>query len=150
MYGQTEASPRISYLRPEIAEKKIGSIGKGMKGNKIYLINRIGKKINKSFQEGEIVCEGKNVFIGYSENYKDLKKTNDVKYKLKTGDLGFMDQDGFFYITSRVNKIAKIFGNRIDLGILENLMNQKKYEIACLSDNKKIFVFTEKSYNKKI
>ena len=60
-----------------------------------------------------------------------------------------MDQDGFFYITSRVNKIAKIFGNRIDLGILENLMNQKKYEVACLSDNKKIFVFTEKSYNKK-
>ena len=149
MYGQTEASPRISYLRPELAEKKIGSIGKGIKGNKIYLINKTGKKINKSFQEGEIVCEGKNVFIGYSENYKDLKKTNDVKYKLKTGDLGFMDQDGFFYITSRLNKIAKIFGNRIDLGILENLMNQKKYEIACLSDNKKIFVFTEKSYNKK-
>ena len=56
----------------------------------------MGKKINKSFQEGEIVCEGKNVFIGYSENYKDLKKTNDVKYKLKTGDLGYMDQGGFF------------------------------------------------------
>ena len=74
MYGQTEASPRISYLRPELAEKKIGSIGKGIKGNKIYLINKTGKKINKSFQEGEIVCEGKNVFIGYSENYKDLKK----------------------------------------------------------------------------
>ena len=34
MYGQTEASPRISYLKPEFSKKKIGSIGKGIPGNK--------------------------------------------------------------------------------------------------------------------
>ena len=67
MYGQTEASPRISYLKPEFSEKKIGSIGKGMKENKIYIIDNAGKKILEPFKEGEIICEGKNVFMGYSK-----------------------------------------------------------------------------------
>ena len=148
MYGQTEASPRISYLKPEFSEKKIGSIGKGIPGNKIYIIDNTGKKILKPFEEGEIICEGKNVFMGYSKNYSDLKRPNEVNYKLKTGDLGFLDKDGFFYITSRVDKIAKIFGNRVDLGVLESLMSQKGYKIVCMSDNKKIFIFIEKKYNK--
>ena len=149
MYGQTEASPRISYLKPEFSKKKIGSIGKGMPGNKIYIIDGSGAKILKPFVEGEIVCEGKNVFMGYSKNYKDLKKANEENYKLKTGDLGFFDKDGFFYITSRISKIAKIFGYRVDIGALEDLMSQKGYKVACLSDNKKIFIFIEKKYNKK-
>ena len=148
MYGQTEASPRISYLKPEFSEKKIGSIGKGIPGNKIYIIDSSSKKISKPFIEGEIICEGKNVFMGYSKNYNDLKKANEENFKLKTGDLGFFDEDGFFYITSRISKIAKIFGYRVDVDALENLMSQKGYKVACLSNNKKIFIFTEKKYNK--
>ena len=149
MYGQTEASPRISYLKPQFSSKKIGSIGQGTNGNKIYLIDNNGKKIKLSFQEGEIVCEGKNVFMGYSESFKDLKLNNQNNYKLRTGDLGYFDNDGFFYITSRKNKIAKIFGNRVDLGALEDLMRKKDYKVVCLSDDKKIFIFTEKNYDKK-
>ncbi|MDC1463347.1 AMP-binding protein [Alphaproteobacteria bacterium] len=148
MYGQTEASPRISYLKPEFSQKKIGSIGKGIPGSKIYIIDSTSKKILKPFVEGEIICEGKNVFMGYSNNYKDLKKANEENYRLKTGDLGFFDKNGFFFITSRISKIAKIFGNRVDLGALESLMSQKGYKVACLSDNKKVFIFIEKKYNK--
>ena len=148
MYGQTEASPRISYLKPEFSQKKIGSIGKGIPGSKIYIIDSTGKKILKPFVEGEIICEGKNVFMGYSNNYKDLKKANEENYRLKTGDLGFFDKNGFFFITSRISKIAKIFGNRVDLGALESLMSQKGYKVVCLSDNKKVFIFIEKKYNK--
>jgi len=150
MYGQTEASPRISYLEPEFSKKKIGSIGRGIPGNKIYIVNNSGEKILKPNVEGEIICEGKNVFMGYSKNCDDLETPNKENYKLKTGDLGFFDKDGFFYVTSRINKIAKIFGNRIDLGALENLMSLKGYKTACLSNNNKIFIFIEKKYNKKI
>ena len=149
MYGQTEASPRISYLKPEFSKKKLGSIGQGMPGNKIYIIDDDGEKISKPFKEGEIVCEGKNVFMGYSKNFKDLINDNEKNYKLNTGDLGYFDSDGFFYITSRKSKIAKIFGNRVDIGALENLMKQRGYKIACLSNDKKIFIFIEKNYNKK-
>tara|TARA_B110000008_G_C16921446_1_gene544933 strand:- start:47 stop:1468 length:1422 start_codon:yes stop_codon:yes gene_type:complete len=148
MYGQTEASPRISYLKPKFSEKKIGSIGKGIPGTKIYIIDNSGKKVLKPLVEGEIICEGKNVFMGYSKNCDDLEKPNKKNYKLRTGDLGFFDKDGFFYVTSRINKIAKIFGNRVDLGALENFMSQKGYKVACLSNNNKIFIFIEKKYNK--
>lgn len=148
MYGQTEASPRISYLKPEFSEKKIGSIGKGLSGNKIYIIDNNGKKILKPYVEGEIINEGKNVFMGYSKNCNDLNKLNEKNYKLKTGDLGFFDKDGFFFITSRISRIAKIFGNRVDLGDLESLMSQKNYKVVCLSDSNKISIFIEKSYNK--
>lgn len=149
MYGQTEASPRISYLKPEFSKKKIGSIGKGLSGNKIYIINNYGKKILKPYVKGEIINEGKNVFMGYSKNYNDLNRPNEKNYKLKTGDLGYFDKDGFFFITSRISRIAKIFGIRVDLGDLESLMSQKNYKVVCLSDNKKIFIFIEKKYNKK-
>ncbi len=149
MYGQTEASPRISYLKPEYSKKKLGSIGKGIPGNKIYIVDDNEKKILEPFKEGEIVCEGKNVFMGYSKNSSDLIDSNKQNYKLNTGDLGYFDEDGFFYITSRKSKIAKIFGNRVDLGALENLMKKKSYKIACLSDDKKIFIFIENIYNKK-
>ena len=59
------------------------------------------------------------------QKISDLNKANEKNYKLKTGDLGYFDKDGFFYLTSRINKIAKIFGNRIDLGTLEILMSKK-------------------------
>jgi long-chain acyl-CoA synthetase len=149
MYGQTEASPRISYLKSDYSEKKLGSIGQGIPGNKIYIIDNNGKKIIKPFKEGEIVCEGKNVFMGYSKNFKDLINDRKENFKLNTGDLGYFDRENFFYITSRKSKIAKIFGNRVDIGALENLMRQKGYKIACLSNDKKIFIFIEKKYNKK-
>tara|TARA_B100001057_G_scaffold499776_1_gene611736 strand:- start:40 stop:1461 length:1422 start_codon:yes stop_codon:yes gene_type:complete len=148
MYGQTEASPRISYLRPELIKKKAGSIGKAIPGNLIYLINEYGKKILKPFEPGEIVCEGKNIFMGYSENCEDLKFKDKNKFKLLTGDLGYFDNDGFFYLTGRKSRIAKIFGNRVDLDTLESLMVQKGYKIACISDDKKIFVYVENKYNK--
>ena len=148
MYGQTEASPRISYLKPNFSEKKIGSIGKGIPGVKIYIVDNNGKKILTPFKEGELICEGKNVFMGYSTNYNDLSKNSETNNKLKTGDLGYFDNDRFFYITTRISKIAKIFGHRIDLGTLEHLMNKKGYDVACLTDNKKINIFTEKKYNR--
>ena len=86
--------------------------------------------------------------MGYSENCKDLKFKDKNKFKLLTGDLGYFDKDGCFYITGRKSRIAKIFGNRVDLDTLESSMAQKGYKIACISDDKKIFVYVENKYNK--
>ncbi len=148
MYGQTEASPRISYLNPKFINKKIGSIGKAIPGNKIYLVDKNKKKINTPFVVGELICEGKNVFMGYSNKYSDLK-TRGISNKLMTGDLAYFDNDNFFYLTGRIGKIVKIFGNRVDLEYLENQLKNKKYIVSCVSDGKKIYLFYVKSYNKK-
>lgn len=149
MYGQTEASPRISYLDSKFANKKIGSIGKAIPGNKIYLVDENKNKIHKPYTNGQIVCEGKNIFMGYSKNLLDLKKKH-FSNKLMTGDLGYFDKDNFFYLTGRINKIVKIFGNRIDLEFLENEMKKLKYDVFCLGKNDKIYIFYRKKYNKKI
>ena len=150
MYGQTEASPRISYLDPKFSKNKLGSIGKGLKENKIYIVNENNKKISKPFTEGEIVCVGKNIFMGYSKGLGDLIKPSETNYSLKTGDLGYFDKEGFFYISSRLGKIAKIFGYRVDIEALENAMNKKGFKVVCLDNKNKISVFTEKKYNKNL
>ena len=146
MYGQTEASPRISYLEPRFSLKKIGSIGKAIPNTKLYLIDDLNNKIKKPFERGEIVCEGSNVFMGYSNEYKDLDKDYECGIKLKTGDIGYFDKDDFFFLTSRKNKIAKIYGNRVDIEQLESLMSSKGFKIFCVAYNNKIAVFSDKRY----
>ena len=83
MYGQVEATSRMTYLPYKISKRKIGSIGIPIPGGKIFLQNAKSKNANK----GEIVYYGKNVSMGYSENYKDLKRDDENKGILKTGDL---------------------------------------------------------------
>jgi long-chain acyl-CoA synthetase len=146
MYGQTEASPRISYLSPKFALKKIGSIGKSLKNTKMLIINNRNKEIKKSFTKGEIAFQGKNIFIGYSKNYNDLIIEEKIPL-LKTGDLGYFDNENFFYVTGRKNKIGKIFGVRIDLEELEIKLQQLKYTVYCLIDDNKLFILYTKKYS---
>ena len=123
MYGQTEASPRISSFNIMKNIKKKLSIGKPFKQTSIELIDN---NKTKGFRDKEIVFFGKNVCLGYSKNLKDLKK-GDVNFgKLYTGDVGFKDKDGFYYITGRVKRFAKIHGLRIDLDDIENFLKDKK------------------------
>jgi len=146
MYGQTEASPRMTYLKWKDCLKKIGSIGKAIPNTKIWIENDFNKKINLPNKVGELVFKGKNVFMGYSKNLKDLKKVSEKKGILRTGDLGYFDKDGFFFITGRKNRIIKIFGNRLNLDDVEEKMKQIKFEIVCKEINEKFYVFFEKNY----
>ena len=74
MYGQTEASPRISYLPFKYLKKKTESIGKGITGTKIWIEDHKKKQIKTSNKIGELVCKGNNVFNGYCYKRKDLSK----------------------------------------------------------------------------
>ena len=64
MYGQTEATARLSYLQPEYLETKLGSIGKGIPGVKLRVLNEAGEAVRPG-EVGEIVAEGANVTLGY-------------------------------------------------------------------------------------
>tara|TARA_Y100001970_G_scaffold294295_1_gene449981 strand:- start:6314 stop:7720 length:1407 start_codon:yes stop_codon:yes gene_type:complete len=125
MYGASEATSRMSYLDPIYASKKIGSIGKAIPGGKFYLIDRFGKKINKKYKKGELVYEGKNVFMGYAENFYDLSLPDLKKGILRTGDVAYKDKNGFYFIVGRKNRYIKLYGMRVNLSELENILLKK-------------------------
>ena len=149
MYGQTEASPRISYLPFRYSSKKIGSIGKEIIGGKIFLIDKNNKKINKSNEIGELIYKGDNVCMGYAYNHKDLLKGDLNNKILKTGDLGFFDDDKFYYITGRKSRIIKIYGNRFNLDDIEEQLLKKNIHVACKNLNDKLIIYSTKNYSEK-
>ena len=149
MYGQTEATARMAYLDWRDAPKKIGSIGKSIPFTKMWLENKKGEKVKKSGEIGELIFKGKNVSMGYSRNVLDLIKGDDNKGILRSGDLASFDDEGFFYIKGRINRIAKIFGNRLNLDEIEEKMKIKGIEVACKDKGDKLSVFFESCFLKR-
>tara|TARA_B100001964_G_scaffold229698_1_gene282306 strand:- start:677 stop:1240 length:564 start_codon:yes stop_codon:yes gene_type:complete len=147
MYGQTEATARMTYLPYKTFRKKIGSVGKPIKGGRIRLVNessRDGKK-------GEIIYEGKNVSMGYANNCNDLNKTDENKGILRTGDLAIKDQDGFFYIIGRKSRDIKLFGHRINLDEIEQILFEKGYNCSCCGSDNEVTIFhVDSTYNSEI
>ena len=147
MYGQTEASPRMSYLKWDDLPFKIDSIGKPLSGTKFKIFNNKGQEIRKPFLIGELVYFGKNVSLGYAKNMKDLTKGNTNKGKLFTGDLAYKDKEGFFYISGRKNRISKVFGVRIDLDDIEKQLKKNNYKVKCVPSNRYLKVLVIQDYN---
>ena len=149
MYGQTEATSRMSYLDYNFSEKKIGSIGKPVKGGKFSLQDDKGKVVENSNETGELIYEGKNVSMGYATNSLDLAKNDDNKGKLFTGDLAQKDNDGFYYIVGRLKRISKVFGIRINLDDLEILLKKWGYECVCTGNDKILNFFIVNDFDNK-
>lgn len=135
MYGQTEATARMSILNHKYALKKIGSIGKPLKNGKFLIINKNKKIVNKPFYKGELLFKGKNVSYGYSNNYLDLSLGNLNNFKLFTGDIAFFDKDKFFFIVGRKKRIIKIFGSRVNLDEVENIIEKLGYKSICKQED---------------
>jgi long-chain acyl-CoA synthetase len=148
MYGQTEASPRISYLEPKYNFTKIGSIGKPIPKCRMWIENSEGKKINEVNKIGELIIKGKNVCMGYAKNINDLKKYDTNKGLLKTGDLAFIDKDKFFYLVGRKKRIIKIFGNRFSLDEIEKRIEKDGITIACKNINDEFYIYYENEKKK--
>ena len=72
MYGQTEASPRISYLEWKKFPLKFGSIGKVLSGSKFKILDKKEKYIKSAYSVGELIYFGKNVSLGYASSLEDL------------------------------------------------------------------------------
>ena len=104
MYGQTEATARMSYIPPEKCIEKIGSIGIPVPGGRMEIA-----------EDGELLYYGPNVSLGYATKREDLALGDVNGGCLKTGDMARSDEDGYFYITGRKKRFVKIQGRRISL-----------------------------------
>ncbi len=118
MYGQTEATARLSYLPPELFDSKLGSIGKGIPGVKLRVVNEKGKDV-KPGEVGEIIARGKNICSGYLNNEEETENTFRNGW-LYTGDLATVDEEGFIFIVDRKRDFVKVGGNRVSLSEIEN------------------------------
>ena len=147
MYGQTEATARISYLKPDMILKKSGSIGKVIPNGKLYLKCENNTIINNSNLEGELIYKGENVMMGYASEISDLKK-RPIKKELHTGDLAYFDEDGYFWITGRKKRFIKIFGNRFSMDDIESFLYEKGFEASVIGKDDKLIIVMSNKENK--
>ena len=121
-YGQTEASPRVTYIERKDLLIKSGSSGKAIQGVKIDIINDENQSV-KPFEKGQIVVCGPNVMKGY---YRNEEKTiiTLIDGWLHTGDIGYLDEDGFLYVVGRKDNMVISAGKNIYLEEIENILNE--------------------------
>ncbi len=111
MYGQTEATARLAYLPPERAEEKPGSIGIAIPGVELRVLDPAGRELPPD-EVGELVARGDNVAAGYL----DAPEETAAVFRggaLFTGDLGYRDRDGFFFLVGRSKEMLKVGGHRV-------------------------------------
>lgn len=129
MYGQTEATARLSYLEPDLLKRKLGSIGKGIPGVELKVVNDSGDVVSPG-EAGEIIAKGDNIMTGY---YKEPEMTNEVLKDgwLYTGDIGTTDSEGFIFLTARNKEFVKIAGNRVSLKEIEAVILSYPQIVDC-------------------
>ena len=120
MYGQTEATARLSTLLPEEMDSKLGSIGQGIPGVSLRVLNEHGNRVAPG-EVGEIVARGDNIMVGY---WNDPQETARVLRPegLWTGDLARVDDDGYVYIVGRKSDIIKSGSYRISPKEIEDVI----------------------------
>jgi len=138
MYGQTEASPRISYLSPEYADTKVGTVGVPISCGQVC-INETGEKSGT----GELCYIGPNVALGYANNYTDLKLGDVFKGTLLTGDIVDIDSDGFIKIVGRNKRFIKITDISVNLDKIEKDLNELYSFLVVVGKDDKLIVLSE-------
>ncbi len=109
-YGLSEASPVVS-LNPVRGPQKAGSIGRPIANVKVSIRNENGEEVPCG-ETGEVCVQGGNVMLGYWNNPSETAKALRDGW-LYTGDVGRMDEDGFFYITDRKKDMMLVNGNNV-------------------------------------
>ncbi len=135
MYGQTEATARMSYLPYQEVLKRQGSVGVPICGGKFEIVS------------DEIVYYGDNVFMGYAEGKEELCLGDSNRGILHTGDLGYI-KEGFLYVTGRKDRMIKINGVRISLPEFEEYFQQTFHqEMICIMKKDILYYVHEGSFS---
>tara|TARA_B100000780_G_C21126223_1_gene457054 strand:+ start:4305 stop:5705 length:1401 start_codon:yes stop_codon:yes gene_type:complete len=141
MYGQTEATARMSYLPPEFSLAKLGSIGIAIPGGEFSIMDDSSRSITGDEIVGELVYEGSNVSMGYASCGEDLNKADANNGVLFTGDLAKRDKDDYYYIVGRKKRFIKIYGNRVNLDETERLLKDIISDCACIGEEDHMCIF---------
>ena len=119
MYGQTEATARITVLDHDEVGRHPGSVGRPVAGTTVSVEDDQGRALPDG-QVGHVIVRGPGVMLGYATGRADLARPGDTGGRLRTGDLGRLDE-GRLTLTGRDSRFAKVAGRRVDLDELEEL-----------------------------
>ena len=139
MYGQTEATPRISYLPPSRAREKLGSVGVPIDIGRVTVRNEEGV-INAPHVVGQVIYEGPNVCLGYASSQSDLQRGDSLQGFLETGDQGYLDEDGYLFLTGRAGREVKVSGHRVNLDEVMNHLGQVGLVTAVTGETDRIII----------
>lgn len=121
-YGLTEASPIVSANRPDA--RKLGSVGRPIPGVTVRIDTRRGEAPG----QGEIIVYGPNVMLGYLNLPEETAQTLTEDGGLRTGDLGYLDDDGFLYVSGRISELYKLDnGKYVTPTPIEERLGQSPY-----------------------
>lgn len=136
MYGATEATARMAYLPPELAQSHPASIGRAIPGGSFTLEPADGWP---EPDVGELVYHGPNVMMGYAHGQADLSLGKTVE-TLHTGDVARRRDDGLYEVIGRTARFVKLYGLRIDLQRVEAALSEQGVMAFCTDDDERLVV----------
>lgn len=117
MYGQTEATARISCLDPNCWKEKAGSVGRPLDNVTVKIVDEEGNALGTG-PTGELLVSGPSVCAGYWNDPEETRRVFSDGW-LRTGDLARQDEEGYLWIEGRKGTFLKIRGTRISLAEVE-------------------------------
>jgi acyl-CoA synthetase (AMP-forming)/AMP-acid ligase II len=121
-YGQTESSPRLTYLGPDEVFERVGSCGRAIPGVTIEIVGEDGRPVPAG-EVGEVVASSPGIMKGYVSGDERTSGRIDAQGRLWTGDLGRLDADGYLYLAGRRSAMIKSAGERIFPGEIEEVLD---------------------------
>jgi amino acid adenylation domain-containing protein len=122
MYGATEAAARLTYLPPADLRRKMGSIGRPIPNVQIEVIDTAGAPVPPG-TVGELVARGENISAGYWNNREETaRRFSALGYH--TGDLGYVDEEGFLFLVGRKHDMIKVGANRVGAKEIEDILHE--------------------------
>ncbi|MBI1849660.1 MAG: acyl--CoA ligase [Planctomycetes bacterium] len=120
-YGLTEASPRVTHLGPSEVALRRGSVGRPIPGVHVEILSE-NNTLLRAREIGEVTVTGRNVMRGYVANESDTSPRIDEVGRLHTGDMGWLDEDGYLYLVGRKSELIKSAGERVFPREIENVI----------------------------
>ena len=140
-YGQSECTARMAYLPAELALTKTCSIGIAEPGGQLSIIDNDGNESFEGEATGEMVYRGENVTLGYAYSADDLVKGDENQGVMHTGDIARRDADGCYFIVGRMKRFLKIFGLRIGLDEVEQMIHAAfDTDCYCKGNDEKLII----------
>ena len=130
MYGQTEATARMTVLPPSLAWAHPDSVGRPVPGGSV----RLAPVEDAAPDVGELVYSGPNVMMGYAHCAADLARGREIA-ELRTGDLARIDDTGLVRIVGRLARFVKPFGVRVDLSAVEESLRAQGLAVTVVGDD---------------